>query len=264
MPLYIDQTGRPVSIKLQPSRIISLVPSQTELLHDLGLNEEVVGITRFCIRPAEWFHTKRRVGGTKQLHLDLIGELQPDLIIANKEENEKTQIEVLAKKFPVWISNINNLKDACKMISEIGIITDTTKKASTLVEQVRKNFSSLLMEGPAPTAAYFIWRNPYMVAGGNTFINAMMEAAGFENIFKDESRYPEIHLEELKIKNPELILLSSEPYPFQQKHLDELQLLLPHARIILVDGEMFSWYGSRLLQSPSYFAGLQRRLHAVK
>src|ERR1700741_3198050 len=108
---FIDQTGRKISIPQIPQRIISLVPSQTELLFDLGLDKEVVGITKFCVHPPEWFQTKTRVGGTKQLKIDLIKQLQPDLIIANKEENVKEQIEELEKHFPVWISDVNNLED---------------------------------------------------------------------------------------------------------------------------------------------------------
>ena len=111
-----------------------------------------------------------------------------------------------------------------------------------------------------PQTAYLIWRNPYMAAGGDTFINDMMNHCGFENIYKETNRYPEIAIEELREKNCELLLLSSEPFSFKEKHVEELQPLLPDTKIILVDGEMFSWYGSRLLYGPEYFQQLLKLL----
>jgi ABC-type Fe3+-hydroxamate transport system substrate-binding protein len=261
---FTDQTYRQITLAQLPTRIISLVPSQTELLFDLGLREEVVGITKFCVHPPEWFRSKTRVGGTKQLKMDIIHQLQPDLIIANKEENVKEQVEELASHYPVWISDVNNLEDACDMIRSIGKMTGKDQNAEGIVKDIIKSFSQL----PPPTqmlrrpmdsrlhTVYLIWREPYMTIGNDTFIHSMMKAAGFENVYSDQTRYPEITIEELKTKNPALLLLSSEPFPFKQKHADELQLHLPQTRILLVDGEMFSWYGSRLMQAASYFARL--------
>ena len=265
MPVFKDQTGRSITLNKTPQRIISLVPSQTELLYDLGLQDEVIGITKFCIHPAEWFHNKTRVGGTKQVKIGMVHQLLPDLIIANKEENVKEQIEELEKHYPVWISDVLNLQDAASMISDLGEITGKEKEASEITQKIKKNFSRLQtsIQAAAGTkfrSCYLIWRNPYMTIGGDTFINAMMEAAGFENIFKDRTRYPEISIEELQMKNPECILLSSEPFPFKQKHIDELQPQLPGVRIMLADGQMFSWYGSRLIKAPAYFQNLQRSI----
>jgi len=260
MPLYTDQLKRTIELRQTPKRIISLVPSQTELLSDLGLDGEVVGITKFCVHPEKWFHIKTRVGGTKQLHPDKIRELQPDLIIANKEENVRQQIEELAEDFPVWISDVNNLDDALEMIESIGAITGKALRAKKIIEQVKENFSQLQTPNPKLPACYLIWKDPYMTTGGDTFINDMLNRAGFQNIFEDQKRYPEIEPEQLPIAHCRLLLLSSEPYPFRQKHIDELQPLLPQTRIILVDGEMFSWYGSRLLQSPAYFQDLQNQI----
>ena len=269
MSIYPDQTGRKVSIT-SAERIISLVPSQTELLHDLGVGERVVGITKFCIHPEEWFRKKTRVGGTKQLKMDFIRKLHPDLILANKEENSKEPIEELALHYPVWISDIHNLNDACEMITEIGRITQTNLKAEEMVAQILEHFTSLRTPdsllrkssgGQARLkAAYLIWQNPYMTAGGDTFIHSMLEAAGFENIFAGKNRYPETSIEELRHAGCECLLLSSEPFPFKQKHTDELHRLLPGTKILLVDGEMFSWYGSRMLQAPGYFRSLQEQL----
>ena len=260
MSFYTDQTGKTIEVKHSPKRIISLVPSQTELLFDLALNEEVTGITKFCIHPQKWFQSKIKIGGTKQLHRDKIKELQPDLIIANKEENVKEQIEELAKHFPVWVSDVNNLNDAMEMIQSIGIITCKQSKANEIIHQISKNFSQLLTTNFQPQTCYLIWREPYMTVGGDTFINNMMNYAGLQNIFNNELRYPQITIEELQIANCQLLLLSSEPFPFTQKHIDELQPLLPDTKIILADGEMFSWYGSRLIKAPAYFQQLQNQV----
>lgn len=260
MPFFIDQTGRKVSIPQKPQRIISVVPSQTELLFDLGLNEEVVGITKFCVHPQEWFKTKTRVGGTKQLKIDLIRQLQPDLIIANKEENVKEQIEELEKHFPVWISDINDLDDAYQMIEQVGLITGKETQAKEMTGQIKKNFSLLTTHHSPLASCYLIWKDPYMTIGGDTFIHTMLETAGFDNIYKNKTRYPEMTIEDLQNADCQLLLLSSEPFPFKQKHIEELKPLLPDTKILLVDGEMFSWYGSRLLKAPEYFCKLHKEI----
>lgn len=257
MSSFTDQTGRTISLHAIPRRIISLVPSQTELLHYLGLEQEVAGITKFCIHPNEWFRNKTRVGGTKNIHIDIVRQLQPDLIIANKEENVKGQIEALANEFPVWVSDVNNLDDALQMIEAVGSMVGRQPQAAELVSSIQQEFD-LLSRSIANTlrVAYLIWRGPYMTVGNDTFIHDMMKRCGFENVYGDKQRYPETTVDELKALQPQLLLLSSEPYPFQQKHIDELQPHLPSTRILLVDGEMFSWYGSRLLKAPGYFGGL--------
>jgi len=278
MPLFIDQLNRTIELNFAPRKIISVVPSQTELLFDLGLNEEVIGITKFCVHPQQWFKTKTRMGGTKNLHLDEIRKLQPHLIIANKEENVKEQIETLAKDFPVWISDVNNLHDALEMMTAIGEITGKQNEAEILIKQIKTNFASLTnnqilkenfyskqpkTQNPKLKTAYLIWKDPYMTVGGDTFINDMLYYAGFENIFSQLNRYPQITIEQLRSANTsvetqcQLLILSSEPYPFKQKHIDELKDQLPDTKIILADGEMFSWYGSRLLKAPAYFKHLQ-------
>lgn len=262
MPVFTDQTGRTMSIDTVPQRLISLVPSQTELLFDLGLDKEIVGITKFCVHPDEWFRKKIKVGGTKKLNLDIIHRLRPDLIIAGKEENVKEQIEELEKHYPVWISNVGNLEDAYEMIKQIGLIINKEQPANKMILRIKENFAQLIPLNSKPKTCYLIWQKPFMAAGRDTFIHAMMTAAGFENFFADKNRYPEFTLEELMAANPiaagcQLILLSSEPFPFREKHAEEIRALGIKAQVLLVDGEMFSWYGSRLLQAPAYF----RQLH---
>ncbi|MBO9154189.1 helical backbone metal receptor [Chitinophaga sp. GCM10012297] len=252
--LYTDQTGRRVNIPSPPQRIVSLVPSQTELLYDLGA--DVAGITKFCIHPEEWFRTKTRVGGTKQVKFDVIASLQPDLIIANKEENEKEQVESLAKDYPVWVSDIHTLDDALDMIVSLGDILARHHAAQQLAQNIRGRFDLLQPLKTAVPTAYFIWRDPWMVAGGDTFIHQMLRACGLRNVFEDIPRYPSVSLPQLAASACKLVLLSSEPYPFKEKHIGEIREYLPDADILLVDGEMFSWYGSRLLHAPGYFNDL--------
>lgn len=253
---FIDQLGNEIILADYPERIISLVPSQTELLYYLELDNRVVGITRFCIRPEDWFKNKNRVGGTKNLHCDKIRELNPDIIIGNKEENEEHQIKELIKEFPVWMSDISTLENALEMILAVGELTGKTEKAVFLSKQIQDGFDNLIPSKRQKRVAYLIWRNPYMAAGGNTFINDMLQRCGLINIFKNHKRYPKIYNNDLIKNNPELVFLSSEPYPFKDKHINELKFILPHSKIHLVDGELFSWYGNRLLHAPLYFSKL--------
>lgn len=251
-----------------PKRIISLVPSQTELLYDLGLDEETIGITKFCIHPAEWFRNKTRVGGTKTVNKAIIDLLRPDLIIANKEENVKEQVDELAAEYPVWVTDVNNLNDAQQMIRDIGELTNKRENALSITESINLNFLELSEQKTTnrkqeTKTAYLIWKSPYIAAAGDTFIHDMLNRCGFSNIFAHRRRYPEIKVSELQAANCQLLLLSSEPYPFKQEHLDELAQALPGTRILLVDGEPFSWYGSRLLHSPAYFRELIGRVASL-
>lgn len=261
-----DQTGNFVSIPFPPQRIISLVPSLTELLFDFGLNTEVVGITKFCVHPEEWFRTKTRIGGTKQLDLPLIESLKPDLVIASKEENVKEQVEAVQLFCPVYCSDISNLQQSYEVVEQLGFLTDRMGKATNLINLIQKSFKKLAPVGKPIRAAYLIWQQPYMTVGGDTFIHHMMQLAGFENVFATEQRYPVLTVEELIQLNVEVVLFSSEPFPFKQKHLDDFQeewikhnhFQLPLLKI--VDGELFSWYGSRTLYAADYFRKLRESL----
>ncbi len=268
--IFTDQMNRKIELTETPKRIISLVPSQTELLYDIGLRDEVVGITKFCIHPEEWFRSKTRIGGTKKYDFEKIKQLQPDLIIGNKEENEEQQIEELSKHYKVWMSDIYNLKDALSMIVSIGALVGKNESATNLklqIEYLFNQFSAASSEIKNPKSeikkvAYFIWQNPYMVAGRNTFIDDMLARCGFNNVFGHQtfSRYPEVTDEQIKAAQPDVIFLSSEPFPFKEKHIQEFKILCPKAKVVIVDGELFSWYGSRLLQSPAYFNELIQSL----
>ena len=249
MQEFEDQLGRRIRVNYPPQRIISLVPSQTELISALGALPRLVGRTKFCIHPAEMSHTSV-IGGTKNFHLDKIDALQPDLIVANKEENDQSQVLQLAGKYPVWVSDVKNLSTACQMIRGIGKVIGTDSEAASLARKIESGFPKT----PAVTASalYIIWKDPWMAAGCDTFISSMMPYAGFSNVLTD-IRYPQLDVLRLRELNPDYVLLSSEPYPFKEKHVEEMRKLLPNSTVKLVDGEMFSWYGSRLLNAMEYF-----------
>ncbi len=257
--ILVDQMGREVHFPYPPLRIVSLVPSQTELLFDLELQEQVVGVTKFCIYPPTARHSASVIGGTKNFDFAKIKAAQPDLIIGNKEENYQEGIMQLAQHFPIWLSDITSLPEALDMIRRVGDLTGKLPLAEPLAAEVKQSFDKLRLAATAPlaTAAYFIWRKPYMVAASGTFIDDMLRRAGFRNAFAGLGRYPEITPEQLARVAPAYIFLSSEPYPFGEKHVAEFQEICPAAKIQVVDGELFSWYGSRLRLSAAYFQTLR-------
>ncbi len=257
--LVTDQMGSAVNIPPLPQRIISLVPSQTELLFDLGLSDRIVGVTKFCIHPREKVKNIPLVGGTKNFNFATIAALQPDLIIGNKEENYQEGIIKLKEIYPVWLSDIADLEQALAMIQQIGNLTGTATEAQFLIQKIAGSFQNIPVALNIPTA-YFIWRAPYLSVGHNTFIHQMLQTCGLRNVFSDLERYPVITGPFLQTARPKLILLSSEPYPFRQKHVSEFKQLCPEALVKLVDGELFSWYGSRLQYSAVYFTQLIRKI----
>lgn len=261
MPVYRDQTGREIELKQKPQRIISTVPSQTELLADLGLEAETLGITAYCVHPKKWLQEKTVIGGTKDLRLDKIRELKPDLIIGNKEENVKEQIEELAKEFPVWLSDIHSVDDALDMISSVGEITAKANEARVIRSGIEKTRAELKPESAIQTA-YFIWKEPYMLAGHDSFIAAMMLECGLENIApRNEQRYPQIEFTQLEQLNAQLLLLSSEPYSFTTS--DAHALAASAKAVKIIDGELFSWYGSRMVKAFRNFQTLRKELELL-
>lgn len=242
-------------------RIISLVPSLTELLFDLSIGDKVVGITNFCIHPKNQLKGIPKIGGTKTLNIDKILNLQPDLIIANKEENSKDQIELLSKKFKVWITDIITVEDALDFILELGLKTNSILKAEEIISQIKLGLNSIPPALTDKKVVYFIWDSPMMVAGKQTFINSMLKEINLINAYSsNSSRYPEVTADEIQLLNPEYILLSSEPFPFKEIHRELYEAKFPNSKIILVDGEMFSWYGSRMILASKYFKTLLKSM----
>lgn len=257
--IFTDQINHQLQITKTPRRIISLIPSQSEYLWDLGLKTELVGISKFCIHPKEMFENVTRVGGTKQLDIEKIKALKPDLIIGNKEENVKEQIEELQKHFPVWMSDVNTLDEAYDMMLKLGEICGKQKQSEGMVLVIKKGMQEVHNLFQQKTAAYFIWNSPYMVAASETFINSILQHCGLVNYFSEQNRYPQIQLNQLN--GVDYCFLSSEPFPFNEQHCRDIQLQLPNSKVVLVDGELFSWYGSRLLYLPSYLKLLKQQLN---
>ena len=237
-------------------KIISLVPSITETLFDFGLtSNEIIGRTKFCIHPENLVKEVEVIGGTKNLNIEKIRALNPELIIANKEENEKLQVEELSKDFKVWITDIQNLEENSRFISELGKLLKKPDLARNFNETIEGIFSEIKVETPKKVA-YLIWKNPLMTVGSDTFIHDVLSKIGFQNIFSDQRRYPEIALSDLQ--EAEYIFLSTEPYPFKQKHVEEFQAEFPSKKIILVDGEAFSWFGTHLAKKAEYLQHLAK------
>ncbi len=197
------------------------------------------------------------VGGTKNIHLDIIRDLRPDLIIANKEENVEKDILELQKDFPVWMSDVNTLPEALTMIREIGILCDRGETAENLITEIKNQFSSISASSTfmGKKIVYYIWKDPWLTAGHHTFIHAMISACGMRNASTNH-RYPEISPEELAKLDKDYVFLSSEPYPFKEDEKEYLSKFIDSKKIIFVDGTYFSWYGSRLKKAPSYFKSL--------
>ncbi len=252
MPIYTDQLNNKIKLSTSPKRIISIVPSQSEFLWQIGIRNQLIGITKFCIHPKEMFNKIERIGGTKKLNINKIRSLKPDLIIANKEENNQQEIELLQKEFNVWISDIYNFNDAFYMMKKLSVILNKESETQKLITTIKASLKPIKNIFKNITVAYFIWNKPYMVAANNTYINFVLNYLGLKNTAHNLQRYPEVNEVILKKINPNICFLSSEPYPFKQKHIIELQQILPASKIIIVDGEVFSWYGTRILQLADF------------
>lgn len=260
----IDQIGTIHSFETSPKRIISLVPSQTELLYDLGLEDRIVGITKFCVHPYHFKSVKKIVGGTKKVHFEKIRLLQPDIIICNKEENTQEIVDELRKICAVWVTNIITIEDNFQMITDFGQLFNCRTEAKKWNDKLAfalSDFKIFIKDKPEQKVAYFIWKNPFMVAGSDNFINELLKLNHFKNIYQTSGRYPEIELKKIRLEgDPDVVFLSSEPYPFKEEDAFEIGRFTHHAKTVFVDGEMFSWYGSRLLKAFDYFKKMHQKL----
>ncbi|WP_460218392.1 ABC transporter substrate-binding protein [Psychroserpens sp. MEBiC05023] len=262
MVTSFTQKEREFWLEGTPKRIISLVPSQTELLVDLGLESSIVGITKFCVHPKHLRQSIRVVGGTKQVNFDTIKTLKPDIILCNKEENTKEMVSLLEHIAPVHVSDILNLNDALLLIRNYGLMFSVETEAQDIIQRIvqeSQSFENFVKAKPKLKVAYFIWKKPWMVAAKQTFIDAILELNNFENYFERLDRYPEVDIDKMT-KGLDVILLSSEPFPFKIADKETLKELFPNVKIELVDGEYFSWYGSRLINAFKYFKTLHQGL----
>lgn len=256
----IDQSGKLLNITSNPKRIVSLVPSISKSIFDLGGSNELIAVTRFCTRPKDLRKTKIVIGGTKNPDINKILMLEPDLIIANKEENRKEDIEELSKYAQVFCTNIKSISDAQLLIKDLGKILNKEAHALRTCKQIANKLKELEgIESSNKRILYLIWQKPYMTVGKDTFINDVIEACGFNNVFSSETRYPIVDQSKPMISKPDLVFLSSEPYPFREKHKVRIRRDFPNSTPILADGIAFSWYGTSFLSKIDYLIDLKKR-----
>jgi len=269
MESLIDATGQSFKTDLNPGQIVSLVPSLTETLFALGLtSERIAGRTRFCVRPdISDLRKIPAIGGTKNPSIDRIREIGPDLVLANKEENRKQDVEALRNFTKVYVTNPQNVDDALRMIEDLGFLLGgvASGRAGLLLQGIRNDLSKVnaQVKTRKPLSyLYFIWQKPFMVAGQGTFIEAMLKQIKCENAIQ-KPRYPEVSKEDIFELDPDWLFLSTEPYPFKEEHIDKIEEELEglraveEGRVCIVDGQACSWYGSRLSESFEYLSQLR-------
>ena len=266
MKTFKDQIGREITLTNPPIRIVSLVPSQTELLFDLALENEIVGITKFCVHPYHLKSTKKIVGGTKKVHFDKIKELKPDFILCNKEENSYDFLMELESIAPTYFSDVHTVEDSLNLIKDLGHICNRRTESNNLIDKLNfrlNDFKNFMADKPERKVAYFIWAKPWMVAASDTFIDTMLSLNKFTNVYGHMSRYPKVEIDRIRHEgDPEVILLSSEPFPFKDDHALEIGKYTNRSATVFADGEMFSWFGSRMLLAFDYFKQLHKKLES--
>jgi len=249
-------------------RLVSLCPSLTELVFDLGRGDDLVGRTKFCVHPAGRVERVESVGGTKNPKVARIVELAPDLVLLNEEENRREDAEALAAAgVRCHASFPRDVDDTARMVRDVGAALDRRDAAERIASDIERRAARVresALGAPPVRYAYLIWRNPWMVAGGDTFVTAMLALPGGVNVFAaHEERYPTVTPEQLAAASPDAVLLSSEPFPFKDKHADELAAAtgIPRARMHFVDGEYLTWHGSR---TPGGIDYAERVIDAVR
>lgn len=242
-------------------KIISLVPSQSELIHDLNLNDELIGVTKFCFHPKHLLTEKAIIGGTKNVNIKKVKELAPDYICANKEENTKAVVKELKKDFKVHLADFNSIEGALELIITYGKLFNREIEAQKMHREINEliHHAKQELHSIIPLkVSYLIWKDPLMVAAKDTFIHSMLKLFKLDNNFNELSRYPVVS--ESDLQKSDVILFSSEPYPFSEKNIQTINLNQTPYEI--VNGEYFSWYGSRMKKAiPSL---LKWRLELAK
>lgn len=248
-------------------RVVSLCPSLTELVFDLGRGADLVGVTKFCVHPAQGVAAIEKVGGTKNPKVDRIVELAPDLVLLNEEENRAEDAESLREAgIRCHVSFPRTAGETAEMVRSIGAALGSADEAGTIAAEIeaRAERARAAARGRPPVRfACLIWRRPWMAAAGDTFLDALLGLAGGVNVFADRAdRYPEVTATELASADPDAILLTSEPFPFREEHADELAGAtgLPRERFVFVDGELLSWHGSRTPRGIDYAASVVETL----
>ncbi|MCY2961925.1 MAG: helical backbone metal receptor [Planctomycetota bacterium] len=233
-------------------RIVSLCPSLTELVFALGRGDDLVGVTEWCVHPSEGVARIEKIGGTKTPDVGRIVELAPDLVLMNEEENRREDAESLRRAgIACHVSMPRDAAETAAMVRSIAAAIDRPESGAAIAGDIERRIVDAKLKAsgkPRVRFAYLIWRKPYMAVNGDTYASALLELAGAENVFASRTvRYPEITPEELAAAAPDVVLLCTEPFPFQERHADELAQLtgLARHRFEIADGEYLSWHGSR-------------------
>lgn len=241
-----DALGRTFHFDAPPQRVVSLVPSLTETLFDLGAGDSVVGITDFCIFPGDI--DRPRVGGTKNPRVDAIRELRPDLVHMNLEENLERHALLIESFAPVFVSEPKTVRDVASLIMTLGEIHGGRDRASERVAQIESEMAS--MPARPFTFACAIWKDPWMWCGGDTYVSNLVACAGGRNVLENESRYPVRSPENV---NAEVIFLPDEPYVFTETDARQFG-----SRVIgPFPGHLFTWHGTRTLEGLRFLRALR-------
>jgi ABC-type Fe3+-hydroxamate transport system substrate-binding protein len=266
MPPRVDASGVAVELPRPPRRIVSLIPSTTEILCALGLGDALVGVTVYCVEPHDVVRGKTRIGGEKDPDLARIRALEPDLVVANVEENRREDIDQLrAWSIPVWVTYPRTVVEGIRLIGELGEVTGAGTRAREMLRDLEPLYSSVqraTANRPPVAVFYPIWRGPYMTINGDTYIHDMLRVCGGRNIFADRpERYPTVTLDEVAARRPEVILLPDEPFRFRRAHLADFEAYtevpaVRDGRLHLVDGKPFSWHGPRIAEALRTLPGL--------
>lgn len=263
-----DASGALVAVPARPARIVSLVPSITELLFALGLEGRIAGVTIFCSEPRDQVARTPKVGREKDPDLSRVRALAPDLVIANMEENRKDVVEALrADGVTVWVTFPRTVAEGIELIRELGALTATEAAAAAMARPLAAALTAALARADRPRARVFcpIWRGPYMTVNRDTYVNDVLETCGGDNVFAaSAARYPTVTLEEVRAARPDVILLPDEPFRFREAHRADFAPLadvpaVRSGRVHLVDGKLLSWYGPRIAEAlerlPALLAG---------
>ena len=251
-----DDLGRKIDFERPPETVVSLVPSLTKTLSDLGLGEKLAAVTRFCKYPQELVQTLPKIGGPQKVDTQKILGINPGVVLSVKEENNREQVLQLAEKIPVVVFNIRNIDDALRMITTLGRLFSVETKAHTITSRIKKGLANTVFPTKRLTVLYLIWKKPWMAAGKDTFIGSMLQAAGFENLAN--GRYPEVN--ETMMRRASVIMLATEPYPFKEAERKQLAERFPRQKVLIVEGEIFTWFGSYMLNAASYLTKLIEKL----
>jgi ABC-type Fe3+-hydroxamate transport system substrate-binding protein len=256
-----DAWGRLLTVRQRPERIVSLVPSLTEALFAFGLEQEIVGVTRFCVEPRQGVAGKTKVGGTKALDVARIKALKPDLVVASAEENNPEDVaQLIDHGCPVFVTLVTSVESAIDLLRQLAAITDATAAARPIIQGAKESLAFVrgAHAGRERVRVFCpIWRNPYMTCGRATYMDDVITVCGGRNVFGErQERYPRVELAEMAALDPQVILLPSEPYRFTKRHRADFKAFadvtaVKNGHIFLIDGRMLIWYGPRIAQSLS-------------